>query len=167
MLKSEFDERWGSEVSPEFYKVVEAVYRDAPWVPDVGGKDVLVKWLKGSSKAVQAFEAVASDVATLERIYFEQGDVNHRLHSELEKARDKVQCLTGQLESTQTQLAQLNESRMKDSEAYDSIVLEKNEYISGLERDLESSENRFAQELALKDAEIVALKAELYDASKA
>lgn len=109
VLKSEFEDRWGSEVSHDFFRVAEVVYRDAPWEPDSGGKDVLVRWLKENPPAAEALEAVAAELAASDGLLSEKVDENHRLAGELARAGERVQTLSTQLEATRTQLEQLHQ----------------------------------------------------------
>ena len=46
MMKNEFEERIGAEVSTEEYRIVERVYMWHPAIPNVGGKDVIAQLYK-------------------------------------------------------------------------------------------------------------------------
>ena len=43
MMKHEFEERIGAELTPEQYEIVERVYTWHPAIPNVGGKDKLAE----------------------------------------------------------------------------------------------------------------------------
>lgn len=46
MMKHEFEERIGAELTPEQYAIVERVYTWHPAIPNVGGKDKLAELYK-------------------------------------------------------------------------------------------------------------------------
>lgn len=46
MMKHEFEERIGAELTPEQYEIVERVYTWHPAIPNVGGKDKLAELYK-------------------------------------------------------------------------------------------------------------------------
>lgn len=61
MMKHEFEQRIGSEVTPEEYKVVEHVYMWHPAIPNVGGKDMLAQiWKLGGMDLIEDMDCRAT-----------------------------------------------------------------------------------------------------------
>lgn len=61
MMKQEFEQRIGAEVTPEEYKIIERVYMWHPSIPNVGGKDVIAQlWKIGGMALIEDMDHRAS-----------------------------------------------------------------------------------------------------------
>lgn len=61
MMKQEFEQRIGAEVTPEEYKIIEHVYIWHPAIPNVNAKDVLAQiWKLGGMALIEDMDCRAT-----------------------------------------------------------------------------------------------------------
>ena len=105
MMKQEFEQRIGAEVTPEQYKIIEHVYIWHPAIPNAGGKDVLAQiWKIGGMDLIE--------------------DMDHRAagrEAEYLSICDKIQKTAVQKEVILERMSELQKQLNKLSEDFDTL----------------------------------------------
>lgn len=120
MMKQEFEQRIGAEVTQEQYRMIEHVYMWHPSIPNVGGKDVIAQlWKIGGMALIEdmddrcvALEMDYQNVCDeLRKVIVRKGDVLQRigeLQKEIESLNTEFDVLTAETERLSMLKEQLN-----------------------------------------------------------